>query len=370
MKSVVNGVTTLFVNAQYNVENGLVVKYYSAGIQTIAVRRNGTLSYILGDHLGSTTIITSVSGTPISGSLYKPWGETRHTSGSIPTPYHYTGQREESSFGLYFYNARWYDPYLNHFTQPDSIVPDPYNPQDWNRYAYVRNNPIRYNDPTGHVCSDPEDETGGCEGGGGTLSSNYAANFYRAFLNERYGWNIADDFTEEELRVIRQTAYDIEAYIDGLTGGNGQEWMLQASGNTTIIHWDGDHADAMPYWTGSRIRLHQNWLTDGWGAEVVFAHEVGHVWDINTGFAASYHMNMDLGGSGVCLFCAPGNNVPQWDPGYHRTPSGDAYGNSGRNEYFAEAFSATIYNRGDAPIGVAAWIDTLISDPKYFLPWR
>jgi hypothetical protein len=44
--------------------------------------------------------------------------------------------------------------YLNHFTQPDSIVPDPYNPLDWNRYSYARNNPVKYTDPSGHcpVC--------------------------------------------------------------------------------------------------------------------------------------------------------------------------------------------------------------------------
>jgi hypothetical protein len=60
-----------------------------------------------------------------------------------------------------FYNARWYDPYLNHFTQPDSIVPDPYNPQDWNRYSYARNNPLKYTDPTGHMISE-SDGGGGC----------------------------------------------------------------------------------------------------------------------------------------------------------------------------------------------------------------
>jgi len=48
------------------------------------------------------------------------------------------------------YKARFYSSYLNHFTQPDSIVPDPLNPQSWNRYSYVLNNPIRYNDPSGH----------------------------------------------------------------------------------------------------------------------------------------------------------------------------------------------------------------------------
>jgi hypothetical protein len=34
--------------------------------------------------------------------------------------------------------------------QPDSLIPDPSNPQTWNRYSYVRNNPINFNDPTGH----------------------------------------------------------------------------------------------------------------------------------------------------------------------------------------------------------------------------
>jgi hypothetical protein len=51
---------------------------------------------------------------------------------------------------LYFYNARWYDSYITQFSQPDSIIPDPYNSQDWNRYAYALNNPLKYTDPTGH----------------------------------------------------------------------------------------------------------------------------------------------------------------------------------------------------------------------------
>jgi RHS repeat-associated protein len=82
----------------------------------------------------------------------------RCSSGTRQTRYGFTGQDSyESDFGLLFYNARFYDPYLNHFTQPDSIVPDPYNSQDYDRYSYVRNNPIRYNDPTGHFSEDEID---------------------------------------------------------------------------------------------------------------------------------------------------------------------------------------------------------------------
>lgn len=49
------------------------------------------------------------------------------------------------------YKARFYSPYLNRFLQPDSIIPNPANPQSLNRFGYVGNNPIRYNDPTGHI---------------------------------------------------------------------------------------------------------------------------------------------------------------------------------------------------------------------------
>jgi hypothetical protein len=59
-----------------------------------------------------------------------------------------------------FYNARWYDPALGRFTQADSIVPG--GVQGYDRYAYVNNSPIVYNDPSGHdydcgVLTCPED---------------------------------------------------------------------------------------------------------------------------------------------------------------------------------------------------------------------
>jgi hypothetical protein len=49
-----------------------------------------------------------------------------------------------------FYNARWYDPVLAHFTSADTLIPQPGNSGDWNRYAYVLYNPANFNDPSGH----------------------------------------------------------------------------------------------------------------------------------------------------------------------------------------------------------------------------
>jgi hypothetical protein len=55
---------------------------------------------------------------------------------------------------LYFYGARWYDPYLNRWAQPDSVVFAPFDPGAYDRFAYADNNPIRFSDPSGHWSED------------------------------------------------------------------------------------------------------------------------------------------------------------------------------------------------------------------------
>ncbi len=72
-------------------------------------------------------------------------------SGGIPTDFLFAGQRWESSIGLYQMGDRWYDPALGRFISPDPIVPNSQDPQSWNRYSYVLNNPVKYTDPTGHM---------------------------------------------------------------------------------------------------------------------------------------------------------------------------------------------------------------------------
>jgi RHS repeat-associated protein len=80
----------------------------------------------------------------------------RYLWGALPTTYNFTGQRLDGDTGLLYYGARYYDPALMRFIQPDTLVPDPANPQSLNRYAYVLNNPLKYTDPTGHDPLDAE----------------------------------------------------------------------------------------------------------------------------------------------------------------------------------------------------------------------
>ena len=66
--------------------------------------------------------------------------------------------------GLYFYNARYYDPALGRFASADTIVPQPENPQNLNRYSYCGSNPLKYVDSSGHNAIE---FWGGAGGGGG-----------------------------------------------------------------------------------------------------------------------------------------------------------------------------------------------------------
>ncbi|MFZ6027927.1 MAG: RHS repeat-associated core domain-containing protein [Chloroflexota bacterium] len=156
VKSVEGSTTTVFVGTHYEVSGSTVTKYYTAGGTKIAMRKAGTtFQWLLGDHLGSTSVAYRHSDGQTTRQLYKPWGESRYTSGTLPTKYTYTGQYSyatsvASDFGLHYYNARWYDSQLGRFAQADTLVPNPAYSVDWDRYAYVRNNPINHTDSTGH----------------------------------------------------------------------------------------------------------------------------------------------------------------------------------------------------------------------------
>jgi RHS repeat-associated protein len=133
------------------------MSYYSAGGQRAVMRVQSNQAgledgvfYFLSDHLGSTSLTLDEGAGKVAELRYSAWGETRYTDGSTPTQRRYTGQLEAEA-GLYYYQARWYDPGLGRFAQADSIIPlASQGVLAWDRYAYVNNNPVRFNDPTGH----------------------------------------------------------------------------------------------------------------------------------------------------------------------------------------------------------------------------
>ena len=158
-------VTSYFAGGTYELDqsgvvqaNGTILvsepsirKYYSLGGQPVAMTTctSGTCEdpiYFLTDQLGS--VVATINSTGDTNSLvqqrYLPFGQVRtDVSGLMQTDFDYTGQRNldaqgnDFSLGLIDYHARFYDSYLNRFTQPDSLTPG--GPQGPNRYSYVLN---------------------------------------------------------------------------------------------------------------------------------------------------------------------------------------------------------------------------------------
>ncbi len=144
--------TTIYIGKLYVCEGTSCARMIFAGGQRVAMQQVGTgsISYFHADHLGSTSVLTDGNGNSEEDLVYYPYGETFTNTGTADVAYKYTGKERDGSTGLYFYEARYYDAALGRFISADTIVPDPLDPQSLNRYTYAANNPVLYNDPSGH----------------------------------------------------------------------------------------------------------------------------------------------------------------------------------------------------------------------------
>jgi RHS repeat-associated protein len=113
--------------------------------------------YFHTDHLGSISVITDENGNVLERLSYDAWGKRRFPNGSddpsgsitSQTTRGFTGEEELQTPNLLHLNGRVYDTLLARFTSADPTVTDPLNPQGWNRYSYVGNDPLAFTDPNG-----------------------------------------------------------------------------------------------------------------------------------------------------------------------------------------------------------------------------
>ena len=114
------------------------------------------LHYVYKDHLGSWTTITNANGTVEREQSFDAWGNMRNpdtwTGTVTQQPMFdrgYTGHEHLNAFGLINMNGRMYDPVMSSFLSVDNYVQCPDFSQNFNRYAYCLNNPLKYTDPSG-----------------------------------------------------------------------------------------------------------------------------------------------------------------------------------------------------------------------------
>ncbi|MDI7184423.1 RHS repeat-associated core domain-containing protein [Leptospira santarosai] len=123
---------------------------YLNGVRIAAMNEAGALAYYLTDQVDSVSHVLDDEGNTLSQIQYQPYGETFVQRGDLNFSPKYNSQELDRESGFYFYNARYYDPGIARFTSADTIIDGEFDTQGWNRFSYVKGNPIGAKDPSGH----------------------------------------------------------------------------------------------------------------------------------------------------------------------------------------------------------------------------
>ncbi|QSB25550.1 RHS repeat-associated core domain-containing protein [Flavobacterium sp. CLA17] len=128
----------------------------------VVLKSDGTAQnylYLHRDYQGTIVAISDQSGAVVEKRLFDAWGnivKVQDGAGNILAGLTlldrgYTGHEHLQSIGIIHMNGRLYDPRLHRFLQPDNYVQEPYNTQNYNKYGYVLNNPLKYTDQSGEA---------------------------------------------------------------------------------------------------------------------------------------------------------------------------------------------------------------------------
>jgi hypothetical protein len=192
--------------------------------------------------------------------------------------------------------ARWYDPEIGHFISADTVVPKPGNPLTFDRYAYVKNCPLRFIDPSGH-----------CAAESATYSQRIhdaligQCNEIRTSLEEQYNVRITGKWSVWEMKILRTgIGLILKAFSRGGVANSEHYYADQYS--ELEIHRDREFHysdDTESYWNasaqidGSYINLFNGTFynkkplsetkisgrRDTLNIFTTIAHEHGHIWD-------------------------------------------------------------------------------------------
>jgi RHS repeat-associated protein len=283
----------------------------------------GKLIYFHQDHLGGTVLATDEQGKIVQIYDYAPFGNQimNESDGSSLVSHSFTDKELEKDLGLYYFEARWYNPRTGQFVSSD--------PMDGMSYGYAASNPLSFIDPTGLY----NKETGEVESGD-TLSS------ITGEINEYYGTN----YTYSNIATINGVKDANKIYIGqiirvGTIDAKGVIWQPPTDGDiVTVSYWNG--------LTGKQqmiLHYHRNFYQPTLPGTQADAEAAG--W---TNYGNTPTHNLD-GASGNVDFRGPNGEQAVYDGNGNLVTSEE---NMGTYDFYSPTISKYRHSRLD----VAPWI--------------
>ena len=237
--------THYYINKYYERENNHATKtirdlyyiYGDNGIVALYIKTSSkpsttdSMYYIHTDHLGSYCAITNTAKQVRQRNFFDPWGNVVNSTSSQQftlTNRGFTGHEHYPELKIINMNGRLYDPTIGRFFSPDNYVQNPGFTQNYNRYSYALNNPLKYKDPTGQWYEDYDD---------------YTDDRYDDYADGGNPWN----------NLIPRGMRDM--YMDVNTSGRGSNSLDGRDGRDDRNDWDTrDDYDYDPFGFGGQIQ--------------------------------------------------------------------------------------------------------------------
>jgi RHS repeat-associated protein len=253
-------------------ENGVTTRYYYDGSNLIAEgtvsgdnvtlkaryeRGNGLVAridaignkqYYMTNGHGDVVGLADANGNILNSYSYDMWGNPLTTSEQVQQPFRYSGEFYDSTTGLQYLRARWYDPSVGRFINEDTDEGQNNNPLTLNLYTYVGNNPLTRWDPSGHNWMDR------LAGRLDALTDSITAGGWSIVANKIFGENTSDDYRDSYYNTAGYIAANADN-LNALAPGDGS--LLEASVGIMMLNRAATTGETVESVAATRIRQNQ-----------------------------------------------------------------------------------------------------------------
>ena len=150
-RAAADGTTFQSVDASLELVDARALVWVTFGGRRVVAFAGAQALFVHYDQLANATLFTDASGAELRRLAFGPYGSLRHDSSAGDVQPRFGAGTLDASTGLVCMGRRYLDPVRGRFVSPDMIVGGAFTLDGWNRYAFARNNPLRYVDPSGLI---------------------------------------------------------------------------------------------------------------------------------------------------------------------------------------------------------------------------